>query len=69
MHSSFLCRNFKVRPAQNFRRGVVVDRSSQIKPNFGCPFISLMELDVETFQPNKIPADLAAITAVKPGSN
>src|SRR5216110_1011516 len=29
--------------------GVIVDRSGAAKPNFGCPFISLVEMDVETF--------------------
>jgi len=48
--------------------GVIVDRSGQIKPDFGCPFISLIEMDVETFRADRIPADLAAIPPVKPGS-
>ncbi|HEY4257879.1 MAG TPA: orotate phosphoribosyltransferase [Candidatus Udaeobacter sp.] len=48
--------------------GVIVDRSGDKKPNFGCPFVSLIEMDVETFPPNKLPPDLAKIPAVKPGS-
>jgi orotate phosphoribosyltransferase len=48
--------------------GVIVDRSGQEKPNFGCPFISLVEMNVETFEADKLPPDLAKIPAVKPGS-
>jgi orotate phosphoribosyltransferase len=48
--------------------GVIVDRSGKTKPNFGCPLLSLIEMDVETFPADKLPADLAAIPVVKPGS-
>jgi orotate phosphoribosyltransferase len=48
--------------------GVIVDRSGQEKPNFGCPFASLVEMNVETFPADKLPPDLAKIPAVKPGS-
>jgi orotate phosphoribosyltransferase len=48
--------------------GVIVDRSGAQKPNFGCPFVSLIEMNMETFEANKLPADLARIPAVKPGS-
>ncbi|PYL23157.1 MAG: orotate phosphoribosyltransferase [Verrucomicrobia bacterium] len=48
--------------------GVIVDRSGQTKPDFGCPFVSLIEMDVETFAADKLPPDLAKIPAVKPGS-
>lgn len=48
--------------------GVIVDRSGGKKPDFGCPFVSLMQLHVETFEADKIPADLASVPAVKPGS-
>jgi orotate phosphoribosyltransferase len=48
--------------------GVIVDRSGQGKPKFGCPFISLIELNVETFEADRLPVDLARIPAVKPGS-
>ena len=48
--------------------GVIVDRSGQDKPKFGCPFISLIELNVETFEAGRLPVDLARIPAVKPGS-
>ncbi|MGH8102524.1 MAG: orotate phosphoribosyltransferase [Chthoniobacterales bacterium] len=48
--------------------GVIVDRSGNQKPNFGCPFVSLIEIEMETFEPDKLPVDLARIPAVKPGS-
>jgi len=48
--------------------GVIVDRSGAQKPNFGCPFVSLIEIAMETFEPDKLPVDLARIPAVKPGS-
>jgi len=48
--------------------GVVVDRSGKAKPDFGCAFVSLIEMDVETFQADKLPPDLTKIPAVKPGS-
>ena len=48
--------------------GVIVDRSGAEKPEFGCPFVSLVEMNVETFPADKLPPDLAALTADKPGS-
>ena len=48
--------------------GVIVDRSGQSKPNFGCPFVSLVEMTVENFPADKLPPDLAKTPAVKPGS-
>ena len=48
--------------------GVIVDRSGETKPNFDCPFVSLIEMDVETFAADNLPPDLAKIPAVKPGS-
>jgi orotate phosphoribosyltransferase len=47
---------------------VIVDRSGAAKPDFGCPFVSLIEMNVETFPADKLPPDLAKIPAVKPGS-
>ena len=46
---------------------MVVDRSSSDIP-IDVPFYSLLRLKVETFAPDKLPPDLAAIPAVKPGS-
>ena len=48
--------------------GVIVDRSGATKPDFSCPFVSLIEMNVETFPADKLPPDLARISAVKPGS-
>ena len=46
---------------------MAVDRSGGTV-RFGVPTFSLLSLQVETFEPNQLPADLAAIPAVKPGS-
>jgi orotate phosphoribosyltransferase len=48
--------------------GVIVDRSGGQRPDFGCPFVSLIEMNVETFPADDLPADLAQIPAIKPGS-
>ncbi len=47
---------------------VLVDRSGGRIPDFGCPFISLVQIDVEAFEPDKLPPDLAGTPAIKPGS-
>jgi len=47
--------------------GMVVDRSNG-QTQLGVPLFSLIALQVETFDPKKLPPDLAAIPAVKPGS-
>src|SRR3989454_1950655 len=39
--------------------GVIVDRSSEAKPDFGCPFVSLVEMIVETYPTDSLPPDLA----------
>jgi orotate phosphoribosyltransferase len=46
---------------------MVVDRSNGAV-NLGVPTFSLMAMNVETFEPDKLPPDLAATPAVKPGS-
>lgn len=48
--------------------GVIVDRSGKAKPDFACPFISLIEMKVENFPADNLPPDLAKIPAIKPGS-
>ncbi len=48
--------------------GVIVDRSGKAKPDFGCSFVSLVEMNIETFESDKVPLDLAKIPAAKPGS-
>lgn len=47
--------------------GMVVDRSGG-GVDLGVPLVSLIRLDVETFAPDQLPADLAALPATKPGS-
>ena len=46
---------------------MVVDRSNGAV-KFDAPHVSLIALQVETFDPTKLPPDLARIPAVKPGS-
>ena len=46
---------------------MVVDRSNGTV-NLGLPLVSVLKLNVETFHPDKLPADLAAMPPVKPGS-
>lgn len=48
--------------------GAIVDRSGGNRPDFGCPFVSLVQMAVETFDPAHLPADLAGTPATKPGS-
>jgi orotate phosphoribosyltransferase len=48
--------------------GVIVDRSGGNRPDFGCPFVSLIEMNVETFEADNLPPDLAGTPAIKPGS-
>ena len=44
-----------------------VDRSNG-QVNLGVPLFSLLSLAVEAFEPGRLPPDLAALPAVKPGS-
>jgi orotate phosphoribosyltransferase len=48
--------------------GTLVDRSGGTV-TFGLPIFSLLSMQVETFEADKLPDDLAAIPPVKPGSN
>jgi orotate phosphoribosyltransferase len=48
--------------------GCMVDRSGDRTPEFGCKFVSLVKLNVETFEPDKLPPELAAIPVDRPGS-
>ena len=47
--------------------GVIVDRSRGARPDFGCPFLSLIEKNVETLPKNKLPSDLVGVPEVEPG--
>ncbi|HMJ90182.1 MAG TPA: orotate phosphoribosyltransferase [Candidatus Acidoferrum sp.] len=46
---------------------MVIDRTSSIV-NLGVPTFSVLKLIVETFEADKLPADLAALPVSKPGS-
>jgi orotate phosphoribosyltransferase len=46
---------------------MVVDRSNGTA-NLGIPLFSVIQLNVETFHPDQLPSDLAALPPVKPGS-
>jgi len=46
---------------------VLVDRSTT-SVDFGAPFHFLVKMQIETFPPDQLPPDLAAIPVVKPGS-
>ena len=46
---------------------MAVDRSGGTV-SFGTPMVSLISLQVETFEANQLPPDLAALPAAKPGS-
>jgi orotate phosphoribosyltransferase len=48
--------------------GVLVDRSGDSTPDFGCEFVNLIKLEVETFEADKLPPDLAALPLTRPGS-
>jgi orotate phosphoribosyltransferase len=48
--------------------GCMVDRSGSSPPDFGCRFVSLVKLNVETFEPDHLPPELAAIPVYRPGS-
>src|SRR3982751_2184545 len=47
---------------------VIVDRSGGNRPDFGCPFFSLIKINMESFCADELPEDLKKIPAVKPGS-
>ena len=57
----------RARQGQVVGVAMLVDRSNGAV-DLGVPTISLIRLNVETFDPNQLPPDLAAIPAVKPGS-
>jgi len=46
----------------------IVDRSGERMPDFGAPFTSLLRLAVEAYPADRLPPDLAAVPAHKPGS-
>jgi orotate phosphoribosyltransferase len=50
-----------------FRRLRLVDRSGG-KADLGVPYPPLIRIDVPTYKADALPAELASIPAVKPGS-
>lgn len=46
----------------------LIDRSGGESKKMPFPLISLLALEVKTFQPTAVPAELAGIEAIKPGS-
>ncbi len=48
--------------------GSIVDRSGGNLPDFGCPFVGLVQMTPETFTADAVPEDLRDVPAVKPGS-
>src|SRR5947209_8827508 len=54
--------------AESVAVGVIVDRSAGNHSDFGCPFVSLIAMNIETFEPTNLPPDLASTPAIKPGS-
>jgi len=53
--------------AQAIAEVALVDRSSGTA-DLGIPFYPLIRIDVPTYEADAVPADLAAIPAIKPGS-
>ncbi len=48
--------------------GSIVDRSGGNLPDFGCPFVGLVQMTPETFTADAVPEDLRDVPVVKPGS-
>jgi len=48
--------------------GTLVDRSGGAIPDFGCPFVSLVRLEVDAFEADRLPPELAALPLTRPGS-
>jgi len=47
----------------------IIDRSGGATPDFGCPFIRLIRLEVDTFEAHNLPPDLKALPAIRPGGD
>ena len=59
-------------PAIEFRRDFAPIAGLSVLPRYltdlGVPFLPLIRLDVPSYHPDALPAELAAIPAIKPGS-
>ena len=49
--------------------GVIVDRSGAAKPDFGCPFVGLIEMNMETFPADKLPQISPKSPPLSPAAN
>ena len=54
-------------PGKVLGAACLVDRSGG-RADLGVPLVSLVELDIPNYAPDKLPPELAALPAVKPGS-
>ena len=54
-------------PGQVLGAACLIDRSGG-KADLGVPLVSLVELDIPNYPPDRLPPELAAIPPVKPGS-
>lgn len=56
-----------IHPGDVLGAACLIDRSGG-RADLGKPLIALASLDIPTYAPDKLPADLAALPAMKPGS-
>jgi orotate phosphoribosyltransferase len=54
-------------PGRILGAACLIDRSGG-RADLGVPLVSLVELDIPNYEPDRLPPELAAIPAVKPGS-
>lgn len=59
--------SLKDHPGTILGAACLIDRSGG-KADLGVPLVSLVQLDIPAYEPDKLPADLAAMPAIKPGS-
>ncbi|KLK90210.1 Orotate phosphoribosyltransferase [Microvirga vignae] len=54
-------------PGTTLGAACLIDRSGG-KTDLGVPLVSLVQLDIPAYEPDKLPPELAALPAIKPGS-
>jgi len=59
--------SLKEHPGTILGAACLIDRSGG-KADLGVPLVSLVQLDIPAYEPDKLPPELAALPAVKPGS-
>ncbi|MCG7394691.1 orotate phosphoribosyltransferase [Microvirga sp. ACRRW] len=57
----------KEHPGKLLGAACLIDRSGG-KADLGAPLVSLVQLDIPAYEPDKLPPELAALPAIKPGS-